>query len=62
MTLNENEINLPSSVIKPLRDKIIARKLLRKQLLLFHMMLKQGKAWFTLEHNDRNTGIANNST
>ena len=24
-------------------------------------MLKQGKTWFTLEYNDRNPNIANNS-
>ena len=41
MTLNGNEINLPRSVVIPLRDKIRARKLLRKQLLPIHMMLKQ---------------------
>ena len=34
MTLNGNEINLPSSVILPFRDKFGARKLLRKQQLL----------------------------
>ena len=61
MMLNGNEINLPSSVVIPLRDKIRARKLLRRQLLCFHVMLKQEKTWFTLEHNDRNPNIANNS-
>ena len=30
MTLNRNEINLPISVVIPLRDKIRVRKLLRK--------------------------------
>ena len=49
MTLNGNEINLPTSVILPFRDKFRARKLIRKQPLLLHMMLKQGKTWFTLE-------------
>ena len=59
MTLNGNEINLPSSVVIPLRDKFRARKLIRRQPLFFHMMLRQGKTWFTLEHNDRNPCIAN---
>ena len=58
--LNGNEINLPSSVIIPLRDKFRARKLLRRQSLFFHMMLKQGKMWFTLVHHNRNTNITNN--
>ena len=61
MSLNRNEINLPSSVVIPLRDKIRARKLLRRQLLFFHVMLKQEKTWFTLEHHDRNPNIANSS-
>ena len=58
MTLNGNEINLPSSVVIPLRDKFRARKLLRRPLF-FHVMLKQGKTWPTLDHNDRNPSIAN---
>ena len=47
--LNGNEINLPTSVILPFRDKFRDRKLIRKQPLLLHMMLKLGKTWFTLE-------------
>ena len=60
MMLNGNEINLPSSVIIPLRDKFRARKLLIRKPLFFHMMLKQGKMWFTLEHNDGDPNITNN--
>ena len=59
MMLNGNDINLPSQVVIPLRDKFRARKLLRRQSLFFHVMLKQGKTWFTLDHNDRNPCIAN---
>ena len=59
MTLNGNDINLPSSVVIPLRDKLRDRKLLRRQPLFFHVMLKQGKTWFTLDHNNRNPSIAN---
>ena len=61
MTLNGNEINLLSSVILPIRDKFRARKLLRKQLLLLHVMLKQGKTWFTLAYDNRNPSIANDN-
>ena len=43
MTLNGNDINLPTSVVIPLRDKFRARKLLRRQPLFFHVMLKQEK-------------------
>ena len=59
MTLKRNDIDLPSSVVIPLRDKFSARKLLRRQPLFFHLMLKQGKTWFTVDHNDRNPSIAN---
>ena len=43
MTLNGNEISLTCSVVIPFRDKLRVKKLLRKQPLLFHMMLKTGK-------------------
>ena len=42
MTLNGNEITLPSSVILPFRDKFRVRKLLRKQLLLLSHNAKTG--------------------
>ena len=41
MLLNGNAINLPTSVVIPLRDKFRARKLLRTQPLFFHVMLQQ---------------------
>ena len=59
MMINGNPINLPTSVVIPLRDKFTARKLLRRQPLFFHVMPKQGKTWFTVDHNDRNPSIAN---
>ena len=59
MTLNGNDINLPSTVIIPLRDKLRARRLLRRQPLSFNVMLKQGKTWFTVDHDNRNPSIAN---
>ena len=59
MMINGNPINLPTSVVIPLRDKFRTRKLLRRQHLFFHVMLKQGKTWFTVGHNDRNPSIAN---
>ena len=48
ITLNDNEINLPRSVIIPFRERYRARKLFRKHPLLFYIMLKQGKMWFSL--------------
>ena len=52
VTLNGNEINLPTSVLLPFRDKFRTRKLIGKQPLLLHLMLKQGKTWFTLENEN----------
>ena len=61
ITLNDNEIDLPSSVIIPFRERYRARKLLRKHLLLFFVMLKQGKTWFSLVPEPRNLSIANDN-
>ena len=59
MTINGNAINLPTSVVIPLRDKYRARKILSRQPLFFHVMLKQGKTWFMVDNNSRNPSIAN---
>ena len=37
------------------------RRLLRKHPLLFYVMLKQGKTWFSLVPEPRNLSIANNN-
>ena len=58
ITLNDNEIGLPSSVIIPLKERYRARRLLRKHLLLFYIMLKQGKTWFSSVPEPRNPSIA----
>ena len=62
ITLNDNKINLPRSVIIPFREKYRAQKLLRKHPLLFYIMLKQGNMWFSLVPETRNlsTAIDNN--
>ena len=61
ITLNDNEIDLPSLVIIPFKERYRARKLLRKHLLLFYIMLKQGKTWFSLVPEPRNLSIANDN-
>ena len=58
ITLNDNEINLPRLVIIPFKEKYRARKLLRKHSLLFYIMLKQGKMWFSLVPEPRNPSNA----
>ena len=57
ITLNENEVGLPSSVIIPFNERYRARRLLRKHLLLFYIMLKQGKTWFSLLPTPRNLSV-----
>ena len=57
ITLNDNKIDLPSSVIIPFKERYRARR----HPLLFYVMLKQGKTWFSLVLEPRNLCIANNS-
>ena len=61
ITLNDNEIDLPSSVIIPFKERYRARRLLRKQPLLFYFMLKQGKTWFSFIPEPRNLSVANDN-
>ena len=42
VTFNDNKINLPSVVTIKLQDKIKVRCLIKREHLLFHLMLKQG--------------------
>ena len=48
VTFNDNKINLPRIVVIKLCDKIKIRRLMNRESLLFHMMIKQGITWFTL--------------
>ena len=61
ITLNDNELHLPSLMIIPFKEKYRARKLLRKHLLLFYIMLKQAKTWFSLVLEPRNLSIGNDN-
>ena len=61
ITLNDNEIDLSSSVLIPFKERYRARGLLRKHPLLFYIMLKQGKTWFSLVSEPRNLSVANNN-
>ena len=61
ITLNDNKLDLPSLVIIPFKERYRARRLLRKHLLLFYVMLKQGKTWFSLVPEPRNLSIANDN-
>ena len=48
VTFNGNKIDLPKVVVIKLQDKIKVRRLMTKEPLLFHLMLKQGIIWFTV--------------
>ena len=48
LTFNENKTNLPRVVTVKFHDKIKVRCLMRREPLLFHLMLKQGITWYTL--------------
>ena len=55
VTFNGNKINLPRVVMIKLQDKIKIRHLMKKEPLLFHLMLKQGITWFTLAADTQET-------
>ena len=48
VTFNENKINLPRVVTIKLQDKFKVRCLMKREHLLFHLMLKQGITRYTL--------------
>ena len=52
---NRNIINLPKPVTIKFQDKFKVRNMMERQLLLFHLMLKQGFNWFTLTSKDSQT-------
>ena len=55
MTFNDNKINLPTIVTIKLQDKIKIKCLMKKEPLLFHLMLKQGITWFNLAADTKET-------
>ena len=48
VTFNDNKVNLVRVVTIKLKDKIHVRHLMKRESLLFNLMLKEGIAWFTL--------------
>ena len=61
ITLNDNKIDLPSSVIISFKERYRARRLLRKHPLIFYVMLKQGKTWLSLVPEPRNLSVTNDN-
>ena len=48
MTFNGDRINLPKSLTIKFRDKFKIRHMMKRESLLFHIMLRQVFTWFTL--------------
>ena len=55
VTFNDNKINLPRIVTIELCNKIKIRCMMKKEPLLFHIMLKQGITWVTLASGTHKT-------
>ena len=57
VTFNGKAISLPKSIMIRLWDKFKVRHMMGSQLILFHLMLKQGFNWFTLtqERQEKDT-------
>ena len=55
MTFNDNKVNIPKLVTIKLKDKFKIRHMMKKEPLLFHVMLKQGITWFTSTSNTQET-------
>ena len=49
LTFNDNKIELPKIVAIKIWDKIKVRRLMNREPLIFHMMIRQGITWFNLE-------------
>ena len=49
VTFNDNKIELPKIVAIKIQDKIKVRRLMCKEPLFFHVMIRKGLTWFNLE-------------
>ena len=49
LTFNDNKIDLPKIVTIKMQDKIRVRRMINKEPLNFHMMVRQGITWYNLE-------------
>ena len=49
ITLNDNKIDLPKIVAIKMRDKFRVRRLMNREPLNLHVMIRQGITWYNLE-------------
>ena len=48
VTFNDNRLELPRIVTIKILDKIKVRRLMNREPLIFHVMIRQGITWFNL--------------
>ena len=60
VTFNNNKIELPRIVAIKIWGKIKVRRLMNRQPLNFHMMIRQGITWFNLEGRNTRSSINQN--
>ena len=49
VTFNDNEVELPKIVAIKIWGKFKVRRLMNREALIFHAMIRQGITWFNLE-------------
>ena len=49
LSFNSNEIELPQLVTIKMQDKIRVRRMMSKEIQNFHIMIRQGIMWYSLE-------------
>ena len=49
LTFNDNKIDLPKIITIKMQDKIRVRRMINKEPLNFHLMIRQGITWYNLE-------------
>ena len=49
LTFNDNKIDLPKITTIIMQNKITVRRMINKEPLNFHMMIRQGITWYNLE-------------
>ena len=49
ITFNDNKIDLPKIVATKIQDKIRVKRLMNREMLNLHVMIRQGITWYNLE-------------
>ena len=49
VTFNDSKVELPKIIKIKIQDKIKVRRLMNREPLIFHVMIRQGITWFNLE-------------